>query len=153
MLNGTRCLLHAMKKIPDSSGFFWTLESRTLVRQDSQPLSRPLIQNQCLLGVEPREKRIDGVFTNADFAKGYDADRPSRSYMQSYSCTMLDTKLSFLVMQIVRRAKIRPRLKHTAKPLGIFSPSIIAEMLTIAVCTHADRKNVRRWSQFVQFRL
>ena len=32
----------------------------------------------------------------------------------------------------------RPRLKHTAKPV-IISPSISAEMLTIAVCTHADR--------------
>ena len=34
--------------------------------------------------------------------------------------------------------KASPRLKHTAKPLRI-QPSISAETLTIAVCTHADR--------------
>ena len=59
------------------------------------------------------------------------------------------TQSCLFLMQVVRRAKTMPRLKHTAKPLGIFSPSIIAEMLTTAVCTQADRKNVRRWSQFV----
>ena len=33
----------------------------------------------------------------------------------------------------------RARLKHTAKPMRISPMSISAEMLTIAVCTHADR--------------
>ena len=42
------------------------------------------------------------------------------------------------VMQVMRRAKTRPRLKHTAKSLNISPPSISADMLTIAVCTHAD---------------
>ena len=39
---------------------------------------------------------------------------------------------------VMRRVKTSPRLKHTAKPMRIL-PSISAEMLTIAVCTHADR--------------
>ena len=43
-----------------------------------------------------------------------------------------------LVVQVLQRVKTRPRLKHTAKPMRIL-PSISAEMLTIAVCTHADR--------------
>ena len=30
-------------------------------------------------------------------------------------------------------------MKHTAKPLGIFTPSISAELLTIAACTHVHR--------------
>ena len=30
-------------------------------------------------------------------------------------------------------------MKYTAKPLGIFSPSISAEMLAIAACTHVHR--------------
>ena len=30
-------------------------------------------------------------------------------------------------------------MKHTAKPLGIFPPSISAEMLAIAACTHVHR--------------
>ena len=30
-------------------------------------------------------------------------------------------------------------MKHTAKPLGIFLPSVSAEMLTIAACTDVDR--------------
>ena len=32
----------------------------------------------------------------------------------------------------------RPRLKHTAKPLGIFLPSVSTEMLTIAVCANVN---------------
>ena len=39
---------------------------------------------------------------------------------------------------VTRRVKTRPCLKHTAKPMR-FLPSINAEMLKIAVCTHADR--------------
>ena len=34
---------------------------------------------------------------------------------------MRDTKLSFSMMQVTRRAKTRPRLKHTSKPLSISS--------------------------------
>ena len=43
-----------------------------------------------------------------------------------------------LVVQDMRRAKTRPRLEHTAKQMRI-SPSIGEEMLTITVCTHANR--------------
>ena len=39
---------------------------------------------------------------------------------------------------VVRRVKTSTRLKHTAKPLRSL-PSISAEMLTVAVCSHADR--------------
>ena len=35
--------------------------------------------------------------------------------------------------------RLRPRLKHTAKPLGIFLPYVSTEMLTIGTCTHMDR--------------
>ena len=42
------------------------------------------------------------------------------------------------MLVVMRRVKTSPRLKHTAKPMRI-PPSISAEMLTIAVCTHADR--------------
>ena len=46
MLNGPRCLLHAMKKFSDSNGFLSMLGSSTLARQDSQPLARPLVHPQ-----------------------------------------------------------------------------------------------------------
>ena len=49
---------------------------------------------------------------------------------------------------VMRRVKTRPRETH-CKPVRI-SPSISAEMLTIAVCTHAGRADVRRWCQFAQ---
>ena len=66
--------------------------------------------------------------------------------MPNFNCTMTDRKLSFLVMQVMRRATTRPRLKHTAKPLGIFTPSISSEILTIAACTHVDVDGVNSYS-------
>ena len=66
-------------------------------------------------------------------------EHPLRSFMPNFNCTMTDGKLSILVMWVMRRATPRPLLKHTAKPLGIFPPSISAEMFTIAACTHVHR--------------
>ena len=44
----------------------------------------------------------------------------------------------FRIRSVVRDAK--PLLEHVAKPLGnSFLPSISAEMLTIATCTHVQR--------------
>ena len=44
----------------------------------------------------------------------------------------------FRIRSVVRNAK--PLLEHIAKPLGSsFTPSISAEMLAIATCTHVHR--------------
>ena len=39
---------------------------------------------------------------------------------------------------VFRRANTSPRSKHTLRSQSEFHPSISAELLTIAVCTHAD---------------
>ena len=74
--------------------------------------------------------------------------RHGHTCMQSYNSTMLDTKLSFPGAGCAT-SENKATFETHCEATGHSPPSIIAEMLTIAVCTHADRKNVRRWSQFV----
>ena len=55
-------------------------------------------------------------------------------------------KAVLLVMWVMRRATTRPLLKHTAKPLGIFPPSISAKMLQLPHAHMCTARDVRRMS-------
>ena len=149
MLNSPQCRLDALKKFPDSSGFLSMLESSTLVRQDSQPTGEAfkgaLVSAVCGasrdLKFEASLKSLPTVF-----CQRARCGTPATVIHAGFQLHDDGRKAVLLVMWVMRQRQRDHFLKHTAKPLGIFPPSISAKMLQLPHAHMCTARDVRRMS-------